>query len=320
MTTLLTGSSGFVGTAIAQQCQLAHIPIRKTDRTAPTQDGTIQANILDPASLCSAMQGVTCVIHAAGLAHQFGKRQTTAPFMAINADGTENVARAAANAGVQHVILISSVSVYGTHSTQACTEETPCHPEGIYAESKYQAEQRAIAIAQQTGMRLSILRLATVYGEGDPGNVARLIRTIDNKRFIWVGTGSNYKSLIHRDDVARACIAVATSSGNGIATYNISAPPCTMCEVVNEIAKSLQRQLPQWHIPALPILRFSEIASAMTDNHRYTKRIHTTIHKWLADDVYDGRKFEQDYHFHTTVSIQEGMQREVAWYNTTKHQ
>ena len=36
-------------------------------------------------------------------------------------------------------------------------------------------------------MALTILRLATLYGEGDPGNIKRLIRTIDQGRFIWIG-------------------------------------------------------------------------------------------------------------------------------------
>ena len=58
-------------------------------------------------------------------------------------------------------------------------------------------------------MALTILRLATLYGEGDPGNVGRLMRTLDRGRFLWIGDGSNRESLLYRGDAARACMAVA---------------------------------------------------------------------------------------------------------------
>ncbi|MEK7776125.1 MAG: NAD-dependent epimerase/dehydratase family protein, partial [Planctomycetota bacterium] len=112
-------------------------------------------------------------------------------------------------------------------------ENTPCNPVGPYALSKYNAELRAIEIAREAGMALTILRLATLYGEGDPGNVGRLMRTLDRGRFLWIGDGSNRKSLLYKGDAARACMAVAERSASGINIYNVSAPACTMREIVD---------------------------------------------------------------------------------------
>jgi nucleoside-diphosphate-sugar epimerase len=67
-------------------------------------------------------------------------------------------------------------------------------PEGPYAESKWQAERFLIDYCQKKGMNLTILRLATLYGEGDPGNMARLIRLIDKGLFIWAGGGKILKA------------------------------------------------------------------------------------------------------------------------------
>jgi len=319
MTTLLTGSTGFVGSAIARQCQAVNLPIRQTDRSSqPSQPNYTQADILAPSSLTPIMEGVECVIHAAGLAHQFGKKQSAVPFTEVNVIGTENIAQAAASAKVQHFILISSVSVYGNEGMSSCTEETICKPHGPYAQSKYQAEQRALAIAQEAGMRLTILRLATVYGEGDPGNVVRLIRAIDQKRFLWLGEGKNRKSLIHRDDVARACIAVLQSSGTGISTYNLSSPPCTMREIVETIADSLKKPVPQWQIPASPLLLMTNLASRLIGKDSFAGKLHATMQKWVNDDVYDASAFQRAFNFQPHVSLNDGLQREVAWYNTTK--
>ena len=80
-------------------------------------------------------------------------------------------------------------------------------------------------IAAQHQLGLTILRLATVYGEGDRGNIARLMRTIDAGRFVWVGHGTNRKSLIHRDDAAAAVLAVVSTGPSGIRTFNVSADP-----------------------------------------------------------------------------------------------
>ena len=109
------------------------------------------------------------------------------------------------------------------------------------AMSKWQADQRAIEIAGDNGMHLTILRLATLYGEGDPGNVARLMRLIDRGRFVWVGDGLNRKSLIHREDAARACVTAACSPGGGIRIDNVSALACSVRDLVEGLAVALGR-------------------------------------------------------------------------------
>lgn len=62
-------------------------------------------------------------------------------------------------------------------------------------------------------MAPAILRLGTIYGEGDPGNRARLTQRIGRERFIWVGDASNRKSLIRRKDAPRACVTAACQRG-----------------------------------------------------------------------------------------------------------
>ncbi|MBE3120300.1 MAG: NAD-dependent epimerase/dehydratase family protein [Candidatus Atribacteria bacterium] len=178
---LVTGANGFLGSEIVRQVVATRLAVRVTDKYAGSMTADLDyrpADILDLSSLNSLFRDVTQVIHVASLSHIFNKTQAVvAPFKAINEQGTANVARAAAIAGVRHFILISSVSAYGG-SRNGGAEDSGCYPQGPYAESKYQAEQCAIEIAQGAGMALTILRLATLYGDGDPGNVARLMRAI----------------------------------------------------------------------------------------------------------------------------------------------
>jgi nucleoside-diphosphate-sugar epimerase len=214
--------------------------------------------------------------------------------------------------GVQHFVLISSVSVYGPFTQGVYDEGVSCNPVGPYALSKYNAEQRAQEIAKKSGMALTILRLATLYGEGDPGNVGRLMRTLDRGRFLWIGDGSNRKSLLYKGDAARASMAVAERPASGINIYNVSAPACTMREIVDGIADALGKHPFPVRVPATLALLLSRHLSRIP--HRRMAGLHQTVKKWLAEDVYDTRRFEEAYGFQTKTSLEDGLKREVDWY------
>jgi len=317
---LVTGGGGFLGSEIVRQVNAAGIQVRAADRrntlSIPGIDHC-RADILDPGSLSPALNGIDCVIHAAGLAHIFRpSAQANVALWKVNVEGTENVIRTAADACVRDFVLVSSVAVYGLHTPDAVTEESECHPVGAYAQSKYEAEQRARRVAEQTGMRLTILRMATIYGEGDPGNILRLICTIDRGRFIWVGDGANRKSFIYRGDAARACVAAWQQKDHpGIQVYNVTAPPCAMREVVEIIASALGRRLPGWCIPpglVGVLVRLGEVAGT----RGRLGALSNLAQKWLADDVYDATRIQNDLGFSTLTSLEEGLHREVEWYRS----
>ena len=101
-----------------------------------------KADITRFEELKPVLEHATAVIHVAGLAHIFSLDvNSVEKFRQINEIGTANVAAAAAATGVGHLILISSVSVYGPSTQRIYDENTPCNPVGPYALSKYNAEQ-----------------------------------------------------------------------------------------------------------------------------------------------------------------------------------
>jgi len=313
---LITGANGFLGSALCQKAILVGEPVRGTDRqkSSPvTGLEYISADITNPISLKPVVKDVDIVVHAAGLAHVFGKIKSNAPnFSVVNDIGTANIARAVAESGAAHFVLISSVSVYGFFARGLIDETFSCRPLDPYAESKYRAEQRSIEIAQKYRMALTILRLVTLYGEGDPGNVSRLMRAIDRGRFIYFGNGLNRKNLLHREDAALACLAVVRRPPLGVRIYNVSAPPCTMREVVEVISRALGKRRPPISIPALIAKRISALFSIMPIIR--LKDISITMKKMLADDIYDSRKFKNEFNFQTRVNLEDGLCREVAMY------
>jgi len=315
---LVTGATGFVGSAIAEHCRQAGMVVKTMGRKAPGEDspdGYVQADITKPESLAAVMSDVDCVVHSAGLAHQFNKTDDEL-FVRNNIEGTANVAQAAANAGVKHFVLISSITVYGARDSGMCDESAPCEPKTFYAESKLRAEERAREIIGSTGACLTILRLSVVYGEGDGGNILRLMRTVDRRRFVWIGRGENRKTIVHRDDVARACVTVLGRECQGTSVYNLCGYAPQMRELVEIMSRALGRKPPRWHIPRGLALTLSKTATVLTGRHAKFVTLHEVIKKWLINDLFDGQKFRRDYGFEPQVSLEEGLHREVEWYRS----
>jgi UDP-glucose 4-epimerase len=318
-TVLVVGATGFLGAEVVRHLSAAGFHVRATGRRKIYSDASIeyyQADILNPAQLANAMKGSHTIIHAAGLAHTFSADEPADRLQQVNVTGSANVMRAAADLGAQHFILISSVSVYGPFTDGICKEDDPCRPVGPYAESRYNSEQKVLELAKSSGMAISILRLSTLYGEGDPGNINHLISWIDKGCFIWLGRGLNRKSLLYKGDAARACLMVASHPAPGINIFNVSAPPYTMREIVGGLAAALGKKPLPGMIPASLALRATSLLKKRSSQR--LNQLHSTVLKWLAEDAYDTHLFEDKYNFRIETHLTEGLKRQVDWYRRAK--
>lgn len=326
---LVTGASGLVGNAIYEELRenaedfelfcLGNKGFR--NKALGEKENFVAVDITNKSdvSKLEKLGEVDAVIHSAGLAHQF---QGTEPeqFWKVNVEGTINVAELAAKLSAEHFVLISSVSVYGGSDgveaeKKEITEEAACNPKGAYAISKFEAEKAAQIICEREGIPLSILRLATVIGEEDKGNVLRLIRAIDRRRFFWLGHGDNFKSLIYKADVAKACRLVLEKKAAGKKTeiYNVSAKPVKMREVVSEISGNLEKKVPQIKIDEES---FRKLLTRTKKNVRIVKILSLieTLEKWLSDELYSAEKIGKNLGFAPQTSIKEALRKEVEWY------
>jgi nucleoside-diphosphate-sugar epimerase len=318
---LVTGATGYLGGAVAKAALAQGIMVRGAGRRpSPSRElEWVALDVLDERAVVAAMAGIDVVIHAAALAHVF--RPSNVPrttFLDVNGRGTENVARAAVMAGCRHFVLVSSVAVYGSGAATMVAEDGECRPGSHYAESKLLAEARAREQLAAAGIPLTILRMTTLYGENNPGNVNRLMQAIDRGRFIWIGSGSQRKSLIHRDDAARACLAAALAPAAAERIFNVTAAPATMKEIVDGLHVALGRVPPRWHIPDGWLLGATRMASALAGPSGLAGAAHATLKTWLADAVFDGGRFERELQFRPQVALQEGLRRQVESYRSRR--
>jgi nucleoside-diphosphate-sugar epimerase len=114
------------------------------------------------------------VVHLAARVHIMNEKCSgqLAEFRRVNVEGTLNLARQAAAAGVRRFVYLSSIKVNGefTQEGRPFTADDAPAPEGHYGVSKYEAEQALRQIAADTGMEVVIIRPPLVYGPGVKAN------------------------------------------------------------------------------------------------------------------------------------------------------
>lgn len=322
MKVLVTGSNGFVGREIiAEITRIGFSPVGlDRDQAIEPSIPHIQADITLESEIekIGVTNKVDAVIHSAGLAHQFGLVEKE-KFWSINVTGTANIAKAAALMNAKHFVLVSSVSVYGRAMEDAPRDEGgQCQPNGYYAESKYESELVARKICAENNIGLTILRLATVIGEGDRGNVGRLIEAIDRKRFMWIGKGDNRKSLIYKKDAARACAAaLQVPGGQGARIFNVSAEPLKMNEIVGAIEHTLGKKALPGHIPP-GLLRAAFALNDKTAALGKIAKISDTVEKWLSDEIFPAEAIKHELGFETTTPVTEAIRLETEYYLKNK--
>ncbi|MFG0417573.1 UDP-glucose 4-epimerase family protein [Pseudomonas sp. zjy_8] len=206
MTILITGASGFVGGALARRLVEQGDGVHTLGRTRPGIAAEFFEGSIDDQQVSSkALEGVDCVVHLAGRAHQL--RETSVDplenFRAANCRLSEELAAQAIEAGVRRFVFISSIGVNGafTQDDRPFTEASRPEPHSPYARSKYEAEVALRRLAERGGMELVIIRPPLVYGAGAPGNFSSLMRWVGKGIPLPFGAVHNKRSLIAVDNL-----------------------------------------------------------------------------------------------------------------------
>jgi UDP-glucose 4-epimerase len=184
---LITGATGFVGKALVQRLLIEYelrrlvVAVRRSGLSWPEHVLPIVTGDLNQTIDWSiALKGVAVVVHSAARVHVMHDTEADplSAFRAVNVDGTLNLARQAAAAGVKRFVFISSVKVNGecTLPGRAFTEADLVNPQGAYGQSKHEAEQDLRKLSADISMEVVIIRPPLVYGPGVKANFAALMR------------------------------------------------------------------------------------------------------------------------------------------------
>lgn len=186
MRCLITGGNGFVGHGLTSHVLAKGYEVRVALRQPTRADQFVGIETVEIGSLSikndwtAALRNVDMIVHLAARVHVMNDRGSDplAEFRRVNVEGTANLARQAAAAGVRRFVFLSSIKVNGEFSQEGhpfTADDAPA-PEDPYGVSKHEAEQLLRQIATKTGMQLVIIRPPLVYGPGVKANFESMMR------------------------------------------------------------------------------------------------------------------------------------------------
>ena len=245
----VTGATGFLGSHIAEALMARDYAIRGVVRSPEkgawlAERGVVmaRADLSDRAALARAFEGSEAVVANAAMGSFQGDLDA---MLAVNHQGAENVANAAADAGVTRLVLISTVAVYRTRVRHRMGEDAERYgdkrrlfnvsdatTDWRYALSKSRGEAATEAIAKDRGLELTILRPGPIYGPRDPKFSARLNRAMARSVAPAPTVGV---PLVHARDVADAAAGALANAESVGRAYNLAGPPVSFRELMQTL-------------------------------------------------------------------------------------
>lgn len=226
-TIVLTGASGFVGSAVFEALGAHDLKIiGRGDCRLVEEDCFLRSDMSACTDYGEFLEEADYVVHCAAKVHLLDDHcvDPLSKFREVNTVGTINLARQAAAAGVKRFIFISSVKVNGELTQQgkpftSSDEPSPIDPYGI---SKYEAEQGLHRISKETEMEFVIIRPPLVYGRGVKANFATMMRVAEKNFPLPFGTINNRRSLVHLDNLVNLIITCIDHPKAGNQTFLVS--------------------------------------------------------------------------------------------------
>jgi nucleoside-diphosphate-sugar epimerase len=324
---LITGATGLLGSHIAAKLRQAGQGVRALVRP-DSETGFLETlgvekavgDVTDPDSIAAAMSGVRTVYHAAARVGDWGR---WSEFLAVTVEGTRNMLQAAARAGVERFLHISSISAYGHPDGEGLVldETAPLgenlHKWSYYSRAKVQAERIVWAAAERGDLPVTVIRPSWLYGERDRASMPRLIRAIRGGKAKLIGDGSNRLNLTDAGNEADGCILAASSPKAGGQAYNLcNDGEITQAEYLNRIAALLAAEPVTRKVPYK--LAYGAAFGMELFGHLLRKKtppLVTRYSVWLIGRrvFFSSEKIQRELGYAPAVGYDEGIARSVNW-------
>ncbi len=257
------------------------------------------------------------VLHLAGLIHPHRVHE----LHEVNVEGTRNVLEAAAAAGSERAVVLSSNSPLGCnpHPDHLFDEDSPYQPYMAYGRSKMELEKTARRIEETLGLPTVLIRAPWFYGPRQPARQTAFFTMIRDGHAPLLGGGENRRSMTYIDNLVQGLFLAATVARAAGRTYWIADErPYSTKEIVDTVEGLLENEFGQTCTHRRLRLPYAvgdvaELADwTLQGVGLYHQKIHvlSEMNKTIACSV---ARACEELGYAPAVSLEEGMRRSLAW-------
>jgi len=310
----VTGGAGFIGSNLAERLASQGYPVVVVDNFSTGREQNLagwtrklsdrvevaRTDVNETDTLRRLFKGARFVFHQAAIPSVPRSVADPARTHASNVTGTLSVLIAARDAGISRVVVASSSSVYGDDQTLPKREDHVGHPLSPYALSKVTCEQYCRLFHKLYGLETVCLRYFNVFGpRQDPGSEYAAViprfstRLLAGMRPTIYGDGEQTRDFTYIDNVVEANWRAANHPRAAGGVFNIG---CGTQTSLNQLVARLNAILDTRLDPVYEAARAGDVRHSVADVSK-------------ARDILE---------YTPAVSLDEGLERVLAWFRETK--
>ncbi|MEX2494682.1 MAG: NAD-dependent epimerase/dehydratase family protein [Woeseia sp.] len=320
MKCLVTGATGFTGGHLARRLvregNNVVALVRPGSDSRPLAAAGVEifkGQLTRKQDVLAAASGAERIYHMAAVFRTAAHPQKY--YHDVNVGGTINVLEAARRTGCERVVHCSTVGVHGHIEEPPAGETYRTRPDDIYQETKLAGELEAQE-AIRRGQPVSIVRPGPIYGEGDL-RFLKLFRSIQDRRFLMIGTGRVRLHMVHVDDLVNGLLlsGVAPEAIGEIFILTGAEAP-TLNQLAAAAAAAMGVPAPRLRIPVAPVYAAAWLCEMACvplgiEPPLYRRRVGFFTHH----REFDIGKARRVLGYEPRVSLEEGIQRTALWYS-----
>jgi 2-alkyl-3-oxoalkanoate reductase len=322
MKVLVTGGTGFTGKALVKRLlddghtvtALDYKEGHKTEELRRWGAEVVIGSVTDRDCVRRAVEGAEVVQHLAAAFRELDVPESH--YDHVNVDGTRICLEEAHAAGARKFIYCSTCGIHGNVKNPPTDEEHNIAPADYYQSTKYKAEPVCLAFMQQTGLPVTIIRPAAIYGPGDPERFYMIFRRVARGRFPMFGNGRTLYHPLYIDNLVDAFVlAMDSERGNGEAYLIADEEYVPIEDLVRRTARAMGVAVRIPHYPVWPLVIAGHVCETVCKPLRIAPPIFPRRVDWYRQNrAFDISKAKRDLGYRPAVGLDEGLRRTYAWY------
>ena len=325
MNVLVTGGSGFIGTALSRRLLAGGhgvrvLALRNTEAERANVEDLVargavfvEGSVADPDRRREALAGANVVHHIAAVMREADIPDSV--FWDVNVEATKELVAECAERGIERFVYCSTMGVTGDTRGIRVDETAAYRPKDIYTTTKAAIEKWLLQEARRSNFPVTAVRPADVYGPGDQ-RLLKLFRMIQKGSFFYLGSGEGRRHMVYIDDLVDGMLAAQESEAALGEVFLLAGPsPIALRDLVERIARTLDVPAPRRRLPYGPVRALSVLVEAVCRPLRVQPPIYPRRVDFYAHDYeFDIGKAARLLGYRPKVDMDEGIEKTVTAY------